>query len=167
MNYPLRHETFTKSYLPVAVLLEGKFRSAFINRLPRETIRRMDSMKAPFKAACDSNNSMIVVSGGEMFSNGYTTKDGVLPMGYYQFSGEFFANKSFLLNCLDYLTDKSGLLEARSKDVKLRLLDAGRMKNEKTKWQVINVAIPIALVLIFASCYLFFRKRRYENQSAS
>ena len=68
-----------------------------------------------------------------------------------------------MLNCLEYLTDNSGLLEARSKDSRLRLLDEGRVKSERKKWQIINIGIPIALVLIFASCYLFFRRRRYEK----
>lgn len=162
MSYPLKHEMFTKSYLPVAVLLEGKFQSVYNNRLYPEYLRLLDSLNHPFKRSCDSNNSMIVTSVGEVFSNGYTAKDGVLPMGYYQFTGEFFANKNFLLNCLEYLTDHTGILEARSKDVKLRLLDKGRIKEEKTTWQVVNVAIPIGAVLIFASCYLFYRKRRYE-----
>jgi gliding-associated putative ABC transporter substrate-binding component GldG len=162
MNYKLKDELFTKSYLPVAVLLEGKFRSLYENRLAPEYIQLLDSLRLPYKAACDSANSMIVVSGGEMFSNGYTAKDGMLPIGYYPFSGEFFANKNFLLNCLEYLTDHSGILEARSKDAKLRLLDQGRIKAEKTTWQFVNVAIPIAAVLVFASFYLFMRKRRYE-----
>jgi hypothetical protein len=106
---------------------------------------------------------MIVISAGEIFSNGYTAKDGMLPMGYYQFTGDFYANRNFLLNCLEYLTDHSGILEARSKEMKLRLLDNGRAKDEKTTWQFVNIAIPIAVVLVFASCYFFFRKRRYES----
>lgn len=162
MSYPLKHEMFTKSYMPVAVLLEGQFHSLFENRLSPDYLRLLDSLKQPFKGKCDTSNSMIVTSVGEAFSNGYSTKDGVLPMGYYQFSGEYFANKGFLLNCLEYLTDHSGILEARSKDVKLRLLDKGRIKPERTMWQVVNVGIPIAAVLVFASFYLFFRKRRYE-----
>lgn len=162
MSYPLRHEMFTKPYLPVAVLLEGTFHSVYKGRLAPQYLRLLDSLKQPFKSVCAAPNSMIVVSVGEAFSNGYSTKDGVLPMGYYQFTGEYFANKNFLLNCLEYLTDQSGVLEARSKDVKLRLLDKGRLKAETTTWQVVNVAIPIASVLVFASFYLFFRKRRYE-----
>jgi gliding-associated putative ABC transporter substrate-binding component GldG len=162
MSYPLKHEMFTKPYLPVAILLEGKFQSVYNNRLAPEYLRLLDSLHHPFKRSCDSTNSMIVTSVGEAFSNGYSTKDGVLPMGYYQFTGEFFANKNFLLNCLEYLTDRSGILEARSKDVKLRLLDKGRIKEEKTTWQVLNVALPIGSVLLFASVYLFYRKRRYE-----
>jgi len=67
------------------------------------------------------------------------------------------------MNCIEYLTDHSGLLEARSKDLRLRLLDAGRVGKERTTWQFVNIGIPIILVLIFAACYLFFRKRRYEK----
>lgn len=162
MNYPLKHEMFTKSYLPVGVLLEGQFTSVYNNRLAPEYLRLLDSLKHPFKPKCDSNTSMIVLSVGEAFSNGFSNKDGVLPMGYYQFTGEYFANKPLLLNCLEYLTDNSGILEARSKDVKLRLLDKGRIKSETTMWQVVNVGIPLASILIFASFYLFMRKRRYE-----
>ena len=163
MNYPLNNEMFNHPYRPVAMLLEGKFISAYNNRLTSDYLKVMDSVKQPFKAQCDSENSMIVTSIGDVFENDYTAKDGVMPIGYYRFSDEFFANRSFLLNCLQYLTDHSNVLEARSKDVKLRLLDAGRAKDEKVKWQVLNVGIPIAIVLIFASCYLFFRKRRYEE----
>jgi len=162
MSYPLKHEMFTKSYLPVAVLLEGDFHSFYANRLAPEYLRLLDSLKHPFKAHTDSAGAMIVTSIGEIFSNGYSQKDGVLPMGYYNFTQEFFANRAFLLNCLEYLTDHSGILEARSKDVKLRLLDRGRIKTEEGKWQAINTGIPIAIVLIFASVYTFFRRRRYE-----
>lgn len=168
MSYPLQPEMFNRSYLPVAMLLEGKFSSLYRGRLAPEYLRLLDSLNQPFVSGCQKDNSMIVVSVGEVFSNGYTAKDGVLPMGYYQYTGEFFANRNFLLNCMEYLTDTSGVLEARSKDVKVRLLDRGRIKKEETKWQVVNVGIPIAVVLVFASAYIFFRKRRYEvkNETA-
>jgi len=162
MIYPQKSEMFNKPYLPVAVLLEGKFHSRYQNLLAPEYLRLLDSLKIPFKPICDSDNSMIVTSVGDIFKNDYTEKDGPLQMGYNKWTGEFFANRSFLLNCLEYLTDHSGILESRSKDVKLRLIDNGRAKEEKTKWQFINVVIPIAMVLVFASCYFFFRKRKYE-----
>ncbi len=167
MNYPLKNEMFNKPYKPVAVLLEGRFHSVYQNLLAPEYLRLLDSLKEPFKPVCDTPNKMIVISAGEIFSNGYTAKDGVLPVGYYQYTGEFFANRNFLLNCLEYLTDASTVLEARSKEVKLRLLDNGRAHDEKTTWQVVNVGIPIALVLVFASIYFFARKRRYEVKQAT
>ncbi len=164
MNYAMPEKMFDKSYKPVAVLLEGKFLSAFNNRLAGDYLKDLESINEKFKPKCDSETSMIVVSVGNIFRNEYSTKQGVMPIGYYPYSNEFFENRSFLLNCLEYLTDKSGVLEARSKEVKLRLLDGGRVKDEKNMWQMVNVGIPIVLVLVFASAYMFFRKRRYENK---
>lgn len=167
MNYPLKNEMFNKSYIPVAVLLEGKFHSVYENLLAPEYLKILDSLKERFKPVCDSDNSMIVASVGNLFCNDYSTKDGVLPLGWYKYTAEYYANRDFLLNCVEYLTDHSGILEARSKEVKLRQLDTARARNEKTMWQVVNVGIPIALVLIFASAYFFFRKRRYEIKTDS
>ncbi len=164
MNYPLKPEMFNTPYIPVAVLLEGKFRSAYQGRLHPDYLRVLDSIKTPFKPVCDSAGSMIVCSVGDIFTSGYSAKDGILPVGYYSYTQQYFANKDFLLNCMEYLTDHSGILEARAKDVKLRLLDGARAKAEKSTWQFVNVGIPIAAVLIFASVYLFMRKRRYENK---
>ena len=162
INYPGRMENFNKPYRPVAVLLEGKFVSLYKNRLARAYLATLDSLNEPFKPQCDSTGSMIVTSIGNIFQNDFSTKDGPMQLGYYKYTAEHFANRDFLLNAIEYLTDRSGILEARSKDVKMRLLDKGRAIEEKTQWQWINVAVPIALVLMFASFYLFMRKRRYE-----
>ncbi len=164
LAFPIKNEMFNKPYQPTAVLLEGKFKSVFNNRLPQPLLALLkDSLKTPFKSQCDAPTSMIVVSDGDIFENDYSATKGTMEMGYWRFTESRFANKAFILNCMEYLTDKSGLLESRSKDVKLRLLDGGRIKNEKQKWQVLNIGLPIVLVLIFASCFLFFRKRRYEK----
>lgn len=162
--FPGRMENFNKPYRPVAVLVEGKFHSLYQNRLARAYLATLDSLHEPFKPMCDSPGKMIVTSIGNIFQNDFSQKDGPMQLGYYKYTGERFANKDFLLNCLEYLTDKSGILEARSKDVKMRLLDKGRVLEEKTMWQWINVSVPIVLVLMFASAYTFFRKRRYESK---
>lgn len=166
MAYKLDNRMFNKPYQPVAVLLEGKFKSVFNNRLTPDFIKVLkDSLKMPFKSTCDSSTSMIVVSDGDLIENDYSEREGTMEMGYWRFTRNRFANKTFLLNCLEYLTDKSGLLESRSKDVKLRLLDNGRVKTEKKTWQIVNILVPIALVVVFAIVYLFVRKRRYEKHS--
>lgn len=166
MAFKLDNRMFNKPYQPVAVLLEGKFRSVFNNRFTPEFLKVLkDSLKMPFKSVCDSATSMIVVSDGDLIENDYSEREGTMEMGYWRFTRNRFANKTFLLNCLEYLTDKSGLLESRSKDVKLRLLDNGRVKSEKKTWQIINIVVPIALVIVFAMVYLFVRKRRYEKHS--
>lgn len=165
MAYKPDNRLFNKPYQPVAVLLEGKFRSVFNNRLEPGFLKVLkDSLKMPYKSHSDTPTSMIVISDGDLIENDYSEQQGTLPMGYWRFTQNNFANKTFFLNCLEYLTDRSGLLESRSKEVKLRLLDNGRVKSEKAKWQWINILVPTGLILVFASVYLFFRKRRYEKQ---
>lgn len=165
LQYPL-DELFNerKKQLPTAVLLEGKFKSVFNNRLHPNFLKVLrDSLSMDYKAVSDTITSMIVVGDGDMFENDFSEKTGPMEMGYWRFTGGRFANKTFLLNCMEYMTDNAGLLEARTKDNKLRLLDPNRIKSEKQMWQFVNIGIPIILVLIFASAYIFFRKRRYEK----
>ena len=82
-------------------------------------------------------------------------------MGFWKYTNERYANKTFLLNCLEYLTDDSGILEARSKESRLRTLDAGKVKSGKSNWQVVNLVVPVGIVLIFAAAWIFFRRRKY------
>lgn len=167
MAYKPDNKLFNKGTQPVAVLLEGQFRSVFNNRLATSFLQILkDSLKMPFKEKCDSSSAMIVISDGDVFENDYSQREGTADMGYWRFTGNFFSNKAFLLNCMEYLTDRSGLLESRSKDVKLRLLDSGRVKSEKVMWRWVNIGVPVAFVLLFSVVYIFFRKRRYEKQTA-
>ncbi len=163
LRFPPKPELFNKPFRPAAVLLEGKFQSAFADRMPADFRQVLDSLHQPFKAAADKEGKMIVIGDGDMMLNEVSESRGPQELGYSLQERMRYANKSFILNCLEYLTDNSGILESRSKDVRLRLLDSGRVKNEKTKWQIINIVLPVVLVLLFASAYLFFRKRRYEN----
>ncbi len=156
---------FNKPYRPVAVLIEGRFNSLFQNRMAPDFLKVLnDSLNYHFKAFTDTTTKMIVIADGDMFLNDMTGTTGMEEMGYWRYTQNLFANKNFLLNCLEYLTDPNSMLEARSKDLKLRLLDAKRVEAEKTKWQMVNVVVPVVLVLVFASAYLFFRKRRYETK---
>jgi len=149
---------------PIAVLLEGKFKSNFLNRLTDEGIKTLNGIYKPFKPATDSLGKQIVISDGDIFSNDFSVRENrPLEMGLWMATNEYFDNKTFLLNCLDYLTDNSGLLEARSKEMQLRLLDPQRVIDEKSTWQSVNIILPSALVLIFASAFIFFKKRRYEK----
>jgi gliding-associated putative ABC transporter substrate-binding component GldG len=162
LTYPGRPETFTKPYRNLAVLLEGRFHSVYENRLAPSYLHLLDSLNEPFQAVSNKRTSMIVTSVGNIFHNEVSNREGPLPLGYNRASGEYFANRSLLLNCMEYLTDRSGILEARSKDVKVRLLDKVRVKDEMTMWQWVNVGLPIFAVLVFASAFTFFRMRKYE-----
>jgi gliding-associated putative ABC transporter substrate-binding component GldG len=158
-------EMFREANIPMAVLLEGKFKSLFANRIDPHFIKIYeDSLNQDYKTACEKENKMIVVSDGNVPMNDFSQTRGPMESGYYKFTEQMFANKNFILNCMEYLTEDVNLLEARSKSEKLRLLDMARIKNEKLKWQIINIGLPIALVLIFANAYFFFRKRKYEKK---
>lgn len=163
LQFQLKEDMFQKPYNPVAVLLEGNFTSIYKNRVAPSFQETLEKIQLPFKEETDSTTAMIVIADGDLFANDFSETRGPSPMGMLQrVPGERFVNSSFLMNCMEYLTDKNSLLEARTKDVKVRLLDNGRTKDEASKWKIVNVGIPIAIVLIFASVYMFFRKRRYE-----
>jgi len=164
LRYEPRQELYNKGYKATAVLLEGKFQSVFQSRLAPEFLQVLkDSIRQPYKDVADSPGSIIVISDGDIFLNSINRKTGPYEMGYWDVDNVQYANKSFILNCLEYLTNHSGILEARNKDVRLRLIDAGRAKTERNKWQTINIVVPLGLVLIFASAYIFFRRRRYAG----
>jgi membrane-anchored protein YejM (alkaline phosphatase superfamily) len=65
------------------------------------------------------------------------------------------------LNCLEYLVNKPGIIETRNKDIVLRLLDSQKVKEQKTTWQLINIALPVLLVILFGFAYQQIRKRKY------
>lgn len=166
LRYPQKPEMFTKGSQPAAVLLEGKFRSLFRNRLHPDFLAVLkDSLKQEFVPSSDSSGKMILIADGEIMLNDFSNKMGPLELGYWQYTNTRFANKEFVLNCLEYLTNDDGLLVARSKDSKLRQLDPNRIKAEKQTWVITNIGVPLLYVFLFASVYLFFRKRRYERKA--
>lgn len=156
---------YRQQYLPAAVLLEGHFTSLFHNRqdpLVVEALQRASGK--PFRDATDTINKMIVVSDGDLIANAVSRKEGPLQMGINEFNPGFaFANKEFFLNCLEYLSGNSGIMEARNKELTLRLLDNGKIKQEKTKWQVICFLVPIGLILLFAVIFQFIRQRKFAD----
>jgi len=143
---------------PVAVLLEGTFKSVFANRIPPEIENNRD---IGFLGE-SKPTAMIVISDGDIIKNQlHYSKGYPLPLGYDQYTGETFGNKDFILNALDYLTDDSGLIAIRSRELKLRLLDTAKVNSHKMAWQLVNTLAPVLLVLIFAVAQYFYRKRKY------
>jgi ABC-2 type transport system permease protein len=161
-------EKFKTANIPVAVLLQGKFNSLFVNRLSQNMNDTLQKYNATFLPQCISSNKMIVVGDGDMILNAVVKGNQPLPMGMNQYTYGtrqeiLFANKQFLQNCLDYLINENGLSEAKSKDYVLRLLNTVKVKEEKTTWQLINIVAPILLVIIFAVVFQWLRKRKYAR----
>lgn len=146
----------------VSLLLEGKFRSGYAARMPDLVRHYVDSLgiKRPLATAIHPGK-MIVVSDGDILLNEVSRESGPMDMGMYRFSDYRFDNKAFMLNSLEYLTDPGNLLAARTKSYETSILDAKRVEDERTMWQWINIGVPVALVLLAGSVYLFIRKKRY------
>jgi len=151
---------FNKPFQNVAVLLEGEFQSNYINRLTSD-ISRSDEIGFLEKS---KPTAMIVVSDGDIIKSQFHYSKGYpLPLGYDQYTGQMFGNKEFILNCMNYLCDESGLITVRSRELKLRMLDKTKIEKSKTKWQLINVVFPLIIVILFALLLSYFRKKRYSK----
>jgi gliding motility-associatede transport system auxiliary component len=152
---------FTVHDTAVAALLEGKFRSLYSGRIPKYFVDSMSAYHVPVKDICDSATKMIVVADGDIAWNAVSQQYGPMPMGFNFYTNYTFSNKEFFTNCLEYLVNPSGILETRAKDFTLRLLDLKKVKEQKTTWQFINIALPVLLIILFGFIYQQFRRKKY------
>ncbi|MBO9584262.1 MAG: gliding motility-associated ABC transporter substrate-binding protein GldG [Flavobacterium sp.] len=144
-----------KGNKPLAVLLEGSFHSAFENRvLPFKD----NSFTAQGKA-----NKMIVVADGDLARNQLDKNMMPVELGYDQRTGQLYDNKDFIMNCINYLLDDTGLINIRSKDVELPLLDKEKVYESYTLTQFITIGVPILILLVFGVVFTFVRKRKYSK----
>lgn len=145
--------------MPAGVLLEGNFPSNFRNRPIPQGITEKVSIPEISKPG-----KMIVLADGDIFKNQINTTDGSpYPLGFDRYSQQQYANKSLLLNAADYLSDDSGIIGLRNKEIKLRLLDRAKIRQEKTFWQLINIGLPIILLLVCGIFQHYYRIRKYTR----
>lgn len=144
-----------KGNLPLAVLLEGSFHSAFENRV------------LPFKdnsfTAKGKPNKMIIVADGDIARNQLDKNRMPVELGYDQRTGNLYDNKDFIMNCINYLLDDTGLINIRSKDVELPLLDKEKVYESYSITQFITIGVPILILLVFGLVFTFVRKRKYSK----
>jgi gliding-associated putative ABC transporter substrate-binding component GldG len=155
---------FNDGNRPVAYLLEGEFESFFKNRLTPEFQSMLDRIGVKFKDK-SIPAKQIVISDSDFAKNLINTTTGdTEDIGYNKWERRFYkGNKDFILNAVEYMLDENNILESRSKEIKLRLLDTVRTKQEKSWWQFINVGLPVLLLALFGFVYQYFRKRRYAS----
>ena len=151
-------ETSPKDYpngglIPVAALFEGSFTSMYNNRV------------LPFKDNNFLNKSvptkMIIISDGDVIKN-QIVKGAPIELGYDNYTGQYFGNKEFILNSVNYLLDDNGLINIRSKDVSLPILDKQRVQDNYSQTQLLTVALPIVLLGIFGMLFTYLRKKKYN-----
>jgi len=139
--------------IPLSVLLEGSFHSMFENRvLPFD----QKTFEAVGKA-----NKMIVISDGDLIRNQLDKNFQPVELGYDQRSGNLYDNKDFMMNCVNYLLDDNGLINIRSKDLDLPLLDKEKVYERYTIIQILTIGLPILILLLFGLVFTFLRKKKY------
>lgn len=154
----IAEETSPKDYandglIPVAALLEGSFTSMYNNRV------------LPFRDNTFINKSvptkMIVISDGDVIKN-QIDKGAPIELGYDKYTGQFFGNKEFILNSVNYLLDDNGLINIRSKEVTLPVLDKQSVHDNYNQTQLLTVALPIVLLALFGFIFTYLRKKKYK-----
>lgn len=156
-------ELFNRSNIPVGVLMEGSFKSLYKNHLTEDLKTVIASEQLRDIKGSSKPTKMIVIADGDICENDVDQNGNYLPLGYYKYTKETFANKTFLLNCVEYLIDDIGLIEARNRENKMQLLDKAKVNDSRALWQIVNVVLPIVGVVIFGLIFNQRRKRRYAR----
>jgi ABC-2 type transport system permease protein len=152
---------FNKGEQILGVLVEGAFNSYFTGQLSPATLQNPDYGNFQEKG---KPTKMIFISDGDVIANQVSRiRDQYYALGYDRFTKQTFGNKNLILNAVDYLLDDSGLMKVRSKQFKLRLLDKAKAKNDKTKWQFVNMILPIIFILLFGLIYAYIRKLKFAK----
>ncbi len=152
INNPPDKDLYNDGDKPLAVLVEGKFSSAYENRVK----------PLKFEQAADKGvqNKMLVIADGDIIKN--QLRNGrPLELGYDKWTNNYYGNKEFLVNAINYMLDDTGLINIRNKKVAIPFLDQQKITEQRTKWQLVNIALPVALTLVFGLAYNYFRRRKY------
>lgn len=150
---PEQSEFKNTGNIPVSVLLEGSFHSVYENRvLPFED--------KSFKTK-EKNNKMIVISDGDVIRNQLDKNYQPLELGYDKWTNKLYANKEFMLNCVNYLLDENGLINIRTKVVNLPLLDKQKVYDNYSTAQMLTIGLPLLLLSVFGIVFTFLRRRKY------
>jgi gliding-associated putative ABC transporter substrate-binding component GldG len=139
--------------IPLALLLEGKFNSVYKNRV-------LPFAEKTFQSE-GKKNKMIVIADGDIIRNQLDKNYQPLELGYDKWTNKLYGNKEFLMNCVNYLLDDNGLINIRSKEVNLPLLDKEKVYQDYSFIQVITVGLPIVILAIFGFLFTYLRKRKY------
>ena len=146
-------DEFQNGNQPLAVLLEGEFNSAYANRIQPFKIEKPSNISP--------NNKMIVISDGDLIAN-QITKGIPEPLGVDKYSGRQYGNKEFLLNCINYLLDDSGLIQIRSKNIELKTLNKELSYKSRSYYQFLNNIVPLLILGLFGFIFNMIRRKKYQ-----
>jgi gliding-associated putative ABC transporter substrate-binding component GldG len=161
-KYSLDLDRFNEDGLPFAYLLEGSFKSPYANRLSQANEQALREGGLAFRKESVPTR-MVVIADGDILSNAII-QGKTETMGYNIWERFTYANKPFILNTIEYLLDPEGVISARGKDVKLRLLDREAALADSFKWQSINIIVPLVILVLFGLIFNLLRRRKYARK---
>lgn len=143
------------SYI-LGVLLEGEFKSVFQHRiLPFAYPQSLEQSK---------ETKMVVISDGDIIRNQLDQNYQPLELGYDKWVNKLYGNKEFVMNTLNYLLDDDGLINLRTKEVKIPMLDKVEVHKEYSFIQIISILVPMILLGLFGLVFVWGRKRIFINK---
>ncbi|MEA3449236.1 MAG: gliding motility-associated ABC transporter substrate-binding protein GldG [Bacteroidota bacterium] len=157
---------FNEGKQPIAVLLEGRFESNFEGRIPLEFVRNKDIGFKPESKP----TSQIVISDGDMIRN-YVHQRGErrepFQLGADRYYQQQFTpgNKEFLMNAVNYLCGDEALIKLRMRDIKLRLLDKGKVREQGVFWSVFNTVVPVIIIVLLGLTLIMLRRYKYTRKN--
>ncbi|MFH0756943.1 MAG: gliding motility-associated ABC transporter substrate-binding protein GldG [Bacteroidota bacterium] len=155
---------YTASQLPVAILEEGSFPSFYKNYPVPKGVYPPGSELVPESVP----TSILVVADGDIPANEVRFEQGVYraqPLGYDRYSRQTFGNLEFIMNVINQMTDQTGIMELRSREFKLRLLnrEITGVKEQALKWKLVNTMAPLLLVIVAGMVIFYLRKKSYSH----
>lgn len=147
-------ESYTKGPQNLAVLIEGEFTSVYKDRI-------LPFKMAAYKAS-SPDTKMVVIADGDIIKND-VVKNQPQELGFDRWTGQSFGNKEFLLNTVNYLLNDDGLLDIRTKEINIAFLDEQKIEQNRTRWQLLNLALPLVILVVFGLLFNYFRRQKYTN----
>ena len=155
---------YTASQLPVGILLEGRFPSFFKNYPVPSGVYPADVQVIPESEPA----SVFIMTDGDVPANEVRAETGRLvaqPLGYDRYTRQTFGNLEFIMNVVNYMTDRNGIMELRSREFKLRLLDREVIgqPSRVVRWKLLNILVPIVILLAAGYIQFVVRKKRFAR----
>jgi gliding-associated putative ABC transporter substrate-binding component GldG len=164
LRYQPDPNKFDKGPQEVALLVEGKFESLYKNRVSENMRSTLAEIDADFVEQ-SPNTKQLFVTDGDFIKNLYNPdRNQISPMGYNKWEEKVYkGNQDFIINAIDYMVDDYGLLDSRSKEVKLRLLNTIKASEDNLFYRLLNIGLPLFLLLVFGLSFNYLRKRKYSK----
>ena len=149
----MNKELYKKGNIPLAVLLEGEFKSIYKDRVRPLELKENATLSRPTK--------MIVVSDGDIIKNDFDSQHKMpLELGFDRWTSKYYDNKAFLQNAMNYLLDDTEFLTLRNKKVQLAFLDKEKVAESARAWQIKVFLYPLlVLVIVMLLSGYFYRKK--------